>query len=119
MWNAFPASDVGTATSANNFFREIGALPDRVQDTVVLAEQQALTPVFRYLVPLLALGLVLAFLLPEKKPAGGDGHDQHHDSAAASSTVAGRNRVPRPAAGSTPRGASEWAVRRSPADLRP
>ncbi|WP_257234184.1 MDR family MFS transporter [Streptomyces sp. JV178] len=123
--NAFPASDVGTATSANNFFREIGAtlgtaavgavfthrltdqldsrlsaadtkvlgstdsltpalvqaLPDRVQDTVVLAYQQALTPVFRYLVPLFALGLVLAFLLPEKKLAGGD----DHDAAAASS----------------------------------
>ncbi|WP_246203439.1 hypothetical protein [Streptomyces tailanensis] len=58
----------------------VQALPDRVQDTVVLAYQQALTPVFRYLAPLFALGLVLAFLLPEKKLAGGDGHD--HDSAA-------------------------------------
>ncbi len=115
--NDFPGSDVGTATSANNFFREIGAtlgtaavgavfthrlteqlgdrlggasagavgdthsltpalvrsLPEQVQDAVVLAYQQALTPVFRYLVPVFAVGLVLAFLLPEKKLA--DDHD--------------------------------------------
>jgi EmrB/QacA subfamily drug resistance transporter len=115
--NAFPPSDVGTATSANNFFREIGAtlgsaavgavfthrladqlaarlsaadakvvgstdsltpalvrvLPDRIQQAVILAYQQALTPVFRYMLPLFALGLVLAFLLPEKKLAGGRG----------------------------------------------
>lgn len=116
--NDFPGSDVGTATSANNFFREIGAtlgtaavgavfthrlteqlgerlggasagavgdthsltpalvraLPEKVQDAVVLAYQQALTPVFRYLVPVFALGLVLAFLLPEKRLT--DGHDE-------------------------------------------
>ncbi|WP_427918809.1 MDR family MFS transporter [Streptomyces sp. cg40] len=115
--NAFPASDVGTATSANNFFREIGAtlgtaavgavfthrltdqlatrlstadakvvgstnsltpalvhaLPDRIQDAVILAYQQALTPVFRYMTPLFAIGLALAFLLPEKKLADGNG----------------------------------------------
>jgi hypothetical protein len=111
--NAFPAADVGTATSANNFFREIGAtlgtaavgavftdrltdqlaarlpgnaaesfgstdsltpamvhsLPPAVQDAVIAAYQHALTPVFRYLVPLFAVGLVLALLLPEKKLA--------------------------------------------------
>jgi EmrB/QacA subfamily drug resistance transporter len=111
--NAFPATDVGTATSANNFFREIGAtmataavgavftdrladqlaarlsadataavgntdaltpalvhaLPAAVQDAVIAAYQHALTPVFRYLVPLFALGLILALLLPEKKLA--------------------------------------------------
>jgi MFS family permease len=115
--NAFPPSDVGTATSANNFFREIGAtlgtaavgavfthrltdqladrlstadakvvgstdsltptlvhaLPDKVQNAVILAYQQALTPVFRYMAPLFALGLVLAFLLPEKKLGGSNG----------------------------------------------
>ncbi|MER7795065.1 MDR family MFS transporter [Streptomyces sp. NPDC097640] len=115
--NAFPPDDVGTATSSNNFFREIGAtlgtaavgavfthrlndqlaarlsaadakiagstdsltpalvhsLPDRIQDAVILAYQQALTPVFRYLLPLFALGLVLAFLLPEKRLADGSG----------------------------------------------
>lgn len=111
--NDFPASAVGTATSANNFFREIGStlgtasvgslfahrltdqlsdrlptdatatvgdthsltpalvhsLPGKIEDVVVLAYQHALTPVFRYLVPVFALGLVLAFILPEKKLA--------------------------------------------------
>lgn len=115
--NDFPASDVGTATSANNFFREIGAtlgtaavgavfthrldgqladrldataaravgdtdaltpalahsLPEKVQDAVILAYQHALTPVFRYLVPVFVLGLLLAFLLPEKKLADDNG----------------------------------------------
>ncbi|MER6124124.1 MDR family MFS transporter [Streptomyces sp. NPDC001795] len=111
--NDFPGSDVGTATSANNFFREIGAtlgtaavgaifthrltdqlaarvpataskavgntesltpalvhkLPARLQDAVILSYQHALTPVFRYMVPLFAVGLVLAFVLPEKRLA--------------------------------------------------
>jgi hypothetical protein len=105
--NDFPATDVGTATSANNFFREIGAtlgsavvgtiftsrltdslsgtgtagdvdsltpamvhaLPRDLRDTVVNAYQHALVPVFGYLVPVFAVGLVLAFLLPEKKLA--------------------------------------------------
>ncbi|MPY56537.1 MFS transporter [Streptomyces spongiae] len=111
--NDFPASDVGTATSTNNFFREIGAtlgtaavgavfahrltdqiaervpadavkavgstdsltpagvhaLPAKLEEAVVLSYQHALTPVFRYLVPLFALALVLAFLLPEKRLA--------------------------------------------------
>jgi hypothetical protein len=117
--NDFPASDVGTATSANNFFREIGStlgtaavgsvfahrladqlaerlpadaagpvgdthsltpalvhsLPDKIQDAVILAYQHALTPVFRYLVPVFLLGLLLAFLLPEKKLADGNDSD--------------------------------------------
>jgi len=112
--NDFPAADVGTATSANNFFREIGAtlgmavvgaiftnrltdqlaarlpagnavgntnsltpamvhaLPDPLRDAVVLSYQQALTPVFRYLVPVFAVGLVLALLLPEKRLSNGN-----------------------------------------------
>jgi EmrB/QacA subfamily drug resistance transporter len=105
--NDFPTADVGTATSANNFFREIGAtlgtavvgtifsnrltdtlsgtgsvgdvdsltpamvhsLPENLRDTVVTAYQHALVPVFGYLVPVFAVGVVLAFLLPEKKIA--------------------------------------------------
>lgn len=111
--NDFPGSEVGTATSANNFFREIGAtigtaavgsvfthrltsqleerlpadvggpvgdthsltpalvhsLPERAQDAVILAYQHALTPVFLYLVPVFILGLILAFILPEKRLA--------------------------------------------------
>jgi hypothetical protein len=108
--NDFPVQDLGTATSATGFFREIGAtlgtaavgalfahrlagqlaervpaeaaqivgdtnaitpdlvrsLPDGVQDAVILAYQQALTPVFWYVVPLLVVALILAFMLPEK-----------------------------------------------------
>jgi EmrB/QacA subfamily drug resistance transporter len=111
--NAFPTGEVGTATSSNNFFREIGAtigtavvgaafaqrltdqlsarlssgsvsglgdtnsltpslvhsLPERLQDSVIDAYQQALTPIFGYLAALLAVGFVLAFLLPEKELA--------------------------------------------------
>ncbi|MDD9376907.1 MDR family MFS transporter [Streptomyces sp. ZAF1911] len=117
--NDFPRSDVGTATSANNFFREVGAtlgtagvgalfthrlaeqlddrltadaaevvgntkaltpalvhsLPDKIQDSVILAYQHALTPVFRYMVPVFVIGLALAFLLPEKKLADDNGPD--------------------------------------------
>jgi len=113
--NDFPASAVGTATSSNNFFREIGAtlgiagvgaiftdrlidqlaqrldatsaaavgdpdsltpalvqaLPDAAREAVVAAYQHALTPVFAYLIPLFAVGLVMAFLLPEKELADG------------------------------------------------
>lgn len=123
--NDFPGSDVGTATSANNFFREIGStlgtatvgslfthrlidqlgdrlsadatrtvgdtqsltpalvhsLPDKIQDAVILAYQHALTPVFGYLVPIFAVGLVLAFLLPEKKLA--DDKDPGPDTTSA------------------------------------
>ncbi|MEU5098718.1 MDR family MFS transporter [Streptomyces sp. NPDC020996] len=108
--NDFPAAEVGTATSSNNFFREIGAtlgtaavgsvfasrLTDRLASTlpgdatasvgssrsltpalvhalpaptrslVVDAYQHALTPVFLYLTPVFAVGLVLALILPEK-----------------------------------------------------
>lgn len=103
--NAFPISDVGTATSSTNFFREIGSalgaaaigaglshrlatsedlqsvlgninsitpelvkqLPAAVQDVVVEAYQQALTPGYLYLVPIFAIALAVAFLLPQKK----------------------------------------------------
>ncbi|MET7480655.1 MDR family MFS transporter [Streptomyces sp. NPDC005648] len=126
--NDFPVSEVGTATSANNFFREIGAtlgtaavgavfthrltdrlgarfgnvtgnsddigsltpalvraLPKPVHDEVVLAYQQALTPVFAYLLPLFAVALALAFALPEKELSDG-GEDL--------STVPARGRPP-------------------------
>ncbi|GLY15002.1 MFS transporter [Kineosporia rhizophila] len=120
--NDFPASDVGTATSANNFFREIGAtlgiaavgavftsrltdqlaqrldassaqavgnadsltpalvhaLPQAAQDAVIASYQHALTPVFLYLIPIFAVGLVLAFLLPEKELS--DGHVAEPDA---------------------------------------
>ncbi|KAK1177241.1 hypothetical protein B7755_003150 [Streptomyces sp. NBS 14/10] len=37
--------------------------------STVSAYQQALTPVFGFLVPLILVGLVLAFVLPEKRIA--------------------------------------------------
>lgn len=110
--NAVPASDLGTATSTNNYFREVGAalgiavfgtlfttrltenltkvftdagaspeqageatstidpavldsLPDAVRTGVVDAYADALAPVFWYLVPFIAVALILALFLKE------------------------------------------------------
>jgi EmrB/QacA subfamily drug resistance transporter len=110
--NAFPITQVGTATAANNFFREIGStlgsaivgtvftsrlmnllaeklpaaaggtgsaldrnsltpsivdqLPVALRNTVVGAYNEALTPIFRYLLPLMLLGaLILLFVKNE------------------------------------------------------
>ncbi|XVQ15861.1 MDR family MFS transporter [Spirillospora sp. CA-255316] len=123
--NDFPPSEVGTATSANNFFREIGAtlgiavvgaifasrltdllaarlpsgasgtvgdtdsltpalvrsLPDNLRETIVNSYQEALVPIFLYLVPVFAIGLVLAFLLKDKPLADNDEwHAQNADA---------------------------------------
>jgi EmrB/QacA subfamily drug resistance transporter len=108
--NSVRPADLGTATSANNYFRQIGgsvgaaifgtlfadrltdALADRLPDTAgaALPDTDAITPqlvhalppalrdayiqayadamprIFLYLVPVLALGLFLAFFLKEK-----------------------------------------------------
>lgn len=115
--NAVPTSEVGTATSTNNFFREIGAtlgisavgavfihnlaqqlsdnlpsdgafvvpsfeqitpaivnaMPPQIHQAFVTSYANALTPVFRYMIPLFLVGLVLAILLPEI-PLGKTGH---------------------------------------------
>lgn len=110
--NAVPAADIGTATSTNNYFREVGAalgtavfgtlfttrltenlttvftdagatpeqageatatidpavlngLPDPIREGVVTAYADALAPVFWYLVPFIALALILALFLKE------------------------------------------------------
>jgi EmrB/QacA subfamily drug resistance transporter len=110
--NAVPAADIGTATSTNNYFREVGAalgtavfgtlfttrltenlttvftdagaspeqageatstidpsalnaLPDAVREGVVNAYAEALAPVFWYLVPFIAVALLLAIFLKE------------------------------------------------------
>ncbi len=60
------------------------SLPDKIQDVVILAHQHALTPVFGYLVPVFALGLVLAFVLPEKKLADDNDNDPDTTPAAQS-----------------------------------
>jgi EmrB/QacA subfamily drug resistance transporter len=106
--NAFPQKDVGTATSSNNFFREIGAtvgvavvgavftnrltdalvgigtdfggagsesitpaivrsLPEAVRDQIVNAYADSLLPIFLGLVPVILVGTVLAFFLPNRK----------------------------------------------------
>ncbi|OFW59276.1 MAG: MFS transporter [Actinobacteria bacterium RBG_16_64_13] len=117
--NAFPLSEVGTATAGNIFFRQIGAaigsaavgtvftkrlmdllgerlvsaaagsgmpvdpnsltpalvnqLPEELKNAVVSSYSEALTPVFLYLLPLMALGVVL-FLFVKEKPLA-DSHD--------------------------------------------
>ncbi|WP_245575557.1 MDR family MFS transporter [Gulosibacter molinativorax] len=105
--NSFPDSQVGTATAANNFFREIGAslggavvgalftsrltdlfaermpatgqvgdvnsftpesvsdLPTALYDIVVGAYNDALTPVFAMLIPMVVLGLVIVLFIKE------------------------------------------------------
>jgi EmrB/QacA subfamily drug resistance transporter len=106
--NSFPNRQVGTATAANNFFREIGAslggaivgalftsrltdllaqrlpatpgsavdmnsltpaavngLPDAIRDVIVGAYNDALTPVFLMLVPMVVLGFVILLFIKE------------------------------------------------------
>jgi EmrB/QacA subfamily drug resistance transporter len=111
--NSFPITEVGTATAANNFFREIGAslgsaivgtlftnrlmsqladglaslpgqangaaidsdsitpalvhhLPAAVKNVIVAAYNEALTPIFLYLLPLMLLGAMLLAFVKEK-----------------------------------------------------
>lgn len=109
--NSFPITEVGTATAANNFFREIGAslgaavvgtlftsrlmdllagrlsaiasssagavdpnsltpdlvneLPGAAHEAVVSSYNEALTPVFRYLLPLMLVGAVVLLFVRE------------------------------------------------------
>lgn len=138
--NAVDPREIGTATSANNFFREIGVavgtalfstiftarltdsldgilavpegaptgahggssltpevvsqLPEPLHGQVVDAFGDALAPAFWYLVPLVALGLVLALFLKEVKLSDVAGMvargeavaDPGHAAAAAAST---------------------------------
>jgi EmrB/QacA subfamily drug resistance transporter len=114
--NAVPPEQVGTATSTNNYFREVGAslgvavfgaiftsrltdsltdvftgaggsasqaasasasidptqlakLPQAVQDGIVNAYADSLSPVFWYLLPFIAVALVLALFIPQVKLA--------------------------------------------------
>lgn len=110
--NAVPADEIGTATSTNNYFREVGAslgtavfgtifttrltenllgvfgdagaspdaaaqaastidpatlgaLPEEVRDGIVTAYADALAPVFWYLVPFVAVALLLSLFLKQ------------------------------------------------------
>lgn len=114
--NAVPPQEVGTATSTNNYFREVGAslgvavfgavftsrltdaltgvftdagipasqaasssasidpnalseLPRALQDGIVNAYADSLSPVFWYLLPFIAAALVLALFLPQMRLA--------------------------------------------------
>ncbi len=114
--NAVPPEQVGTATSTNNYFREVGAslgvavfgalftsrltdalrdvftsaggsasdaasasasidptalakLPQAVQDGIVNAYADSLAPVFWYLLPFIAVALVLALFIPQMRLA--------------------------------------------------
>ena len=106
--NSVPPADLGTATSASNYFRQIGgsvgaavfgtlfagrltdaladrlpagadlpepesvtpqlvhALPPALRDPYVQAYADAMPQIFLYLVPVLVLGLLIAFFLKEK-----------------------------------------------------
>ncbi|MFJ3669188.1 MFS transporter [Streptomyces sp. NPDC090106] len=106
--NSVRPADLGTATSANNYFRQIGgsvgaavfgtlfadrltdalarrlpareglpdaeaitpqlvhALPPRLRDAYIQAYADAMPRIFLYLVPVLVLGLLIAFFLKEK-----------------------------------------------------
>ncbi|MER6673305.1 MFS transporter [Streptomyces sp. NPDC000983] len=122
--NSVRPADLGTATSANNYFRQIGgsvgaavfgtlfadrltdalagrlpaapgaglpdpasitpqavhALPPHLRDVYVQAYADAMPRIFLYLVPVLLLGLVLAFFLKEKPLVA-------HDTPAADTRV--------------------------------
>ncbi|MET9951317.1 MFS transporter [Streptomyces sp. NPDC006339] len=137
--NSVRPSDLGTATSAHNYFRQIGgsvgaavfgtlfaarlddalaerlprdgtaalppadaitpqavhALPPALREAFVQAYADAMPRIFLYLVPVLALGLVLAFLLKEKPLVS------HHTPATEAPTTAvphARAAAPAPAA---------------------
>lgn len=123
--NSFPISEVGTATAANNFFRQIGAtlgsgvvgsvfatrlvdllserlpagaaasaggvesltpefvnaLPDALRQPIVTSYNDALAPIFLYVVPLTVLATVLLLLIREKPLATTIERDQPSHSA--------------------------------------
>ncbi|MGW3354898.1 MFS transporter [Streptomyces bungoensis] len=140
--NSVRPADLGTATSANNYFRQIGgsvgaavfgtlfagrlttalrrelppragarlpdpesltpqlvrALPPALRDAYVRAYADAMPRIFLYLVPVLALGLLIAFFLKEKPLVS------HHaaETEPASVTAAVPQARPQPQAGGTP-----------------
>jgi hypothetical protein len=128
--NSVDPRDLGTATSANNYFRQIGgsvgaaifgtlfadrladslaerlpagaglpdpesitpqlvhALPAEFRDGYIAAYADAMPRIFLYLVPVLVLGLLVAFFLKEKPLVS------HHTSAAPETTASYNSSVP-------------------------
>ncbi len=140
--NSVRPSDLGTATSANNYFRQIGgsigaavfgtlfadrltealrrelpartgarlpdpesltpqlvhALPPALRDAYVRAYADAMPRIFLYLVPVLALGLLIAFFLKEKPLVSHNATESEPATVTASIPQA----RPQPSAGGTP-----------------
>ncbi|MFI1480427.1 MFS transporter [Streptomyces sp. NPDC020747] len=128
--NSVDPRDLGTATSANNYFRQIGgsvgaalfgtlfadrladslaerlpagaglpdpesitpqlvhALPAELRDGYITAYADAMPRIFLYLVPVLVLGLLVAFFLKEKPLVS------HHTPAAPETTASYNSAVP-------------------------
>lgn len=62
-----PASGTGIAGGSNSFTPDlVNQLPTRIQDIVVISYNEALTPVFLYLVPLVAIATVLLSFVKEE-----------------------------------------------------
>ncbi|MFE9448561.1 MFS transporter [Streptomyces sp. NPDC006739] len=140
--NSVPAADLGTATSAHTYFRQIGgsvgaavfgtlfahrltgalrtelpprpgarlpdpesitpqlvhALPPALRDAYARAYADAMPRIFLYIVPVLVLGLLIAFLLKEKPLVSHHAAETEPESENAPIPQA----RPRPPAGSTP-----------------
>ncbi|MEL5991085.1 MDR family MFS transporter [Microbacterium phosphatis] len=118
--NSVPPNEIGTATSTNNYFREVGSslgvavfgtlfttrlterltdvfagagaspeaaadatasidpgllstLPEPVRDAIVTAYAESLAPVFWYIIPFMAVGLLLAFFIKQIPLVGDSG----------------------------------------------
>ena len=124
--NSFPNRMVGTATAANNYFRQVGAtlgsavvgalfaarlteriaehlpgaasapgggtgsltpqgvweLPAPIREVIIASFNEALMPVFLWLVPLVAIGFVVAFFVREKPLATAIEHEIPSESLA-------------------------------------
>ncbi|CAL9632332.1 Putative multidrug resistance protein MdtD [Streptomyces sp. enrichment culture] len=144
--NSVRPSDLGTATSANNYFRQIGgsvgaavfgtlfagrltdaldahlpahagaappdaesitpqlvhALPPELRDAYIRAYADAMPRIFLYLVPVLVLGLLIAFFLKEKPLVSHNAPAVDPVQEAPHLTAYGSPSVPRPAGGGTP-----------------
>ncbi|MEU0006764.1 MFS transporter [Streptomyces sp. NPDC006314] len=142
--NSVRPADLGTATSANNYFRQIGgsvgaavfgtlftdrlgdslreelpshagtrlpdadsitpqlvhALPPALRDAYIRAYADAMPRIFLYLVPVLVLGLLIAFFLKEKPLVSHNAPAAGQETAPAGATVPQAR--PQPSAGGTP-----------------
>ena len=142
--NSVRPADLGTATSANNYFRQIGGsvgaaifctlfadrltdalrdriptragaglpdpesitpqlvhtLPPALRDGYIQAYADAMPRIFLYLVPVLALGLLIAFFLKEKPLVSHNAPAETSETAPLNSPIP--QALPQPSAGGTP-----------------